>query len=556
MNTQLLLIARLKNQPRHSSDKSAMELLKQQAEDLYNTFKEGGKDIVRASGFNVVTDAVIKAYEKVNILEQQNRKLSESFGVNTMRAAQLSKSFDKLGISLNVNTDKLKVYAGELKKLFPGQAAYLANAGKFGEKIGKQAELMRNKLGLSAEVTEGYIRNQALLSSTSADNFENLENEISKYSASLRGTYEGAFKDITQAIGDLDAETAAVFGRNGKGLGNLSNAVLGAKKLGIELGKVLQVGTSFLDVESAIASEIELQILGAKELNVAEIQKARLQGDAELLTKELTNYLLANGEAMKNNNFLLTASAEALGFSNSELLSMYSQLKINGKLEEDLASTKADRQAEIQKVLDLENSKRAVKMTTLEEEIFLNNQLSESEKQLDKGQIAYAVDLNKTDQVDQVMKLANSVESSMNSALTLSTRVVDALNNSEVIEKLIGAGGFFSTVTDFINTIKNIPNTGAGPGYQVDRKQDVFIPAGGANTIISGPKGSFSLDPDDDIIAMPNARAALANRGGTDVTAIVDALKGMSFHVTNVFDGDKIQSRLSIRQGQRLNNIS
>jgi hypothetical protein len=125
-----------------------------------------------------------------------------------------------------------------------------------------------------------------------------------------------------------------------------------------------------------------------------------------------------------------------------------------------------------------------------------------------------------------------------------------------VIEKLIGAGGFFSTVTDFINTIKNIPNTGAGPGYQVDRKQDVFIPAGGANTIISGPKGSFSLDPDDDIIAMPNARAALANRGGTDVTAIVDALKGMSFHVTNVFDGDKIQSRLSIRQGQRLNNIS
>jgi hypothetical protein len=556
MNTQLRLIARLKTQPRHGSALSAMDLLKQQAEDLYNTFKEGGKDIVRASGFTQVTDAVINAYEKVNILEQQNRKLSESFGVNTMRAAQLSKSFDKLGISINVNTDKLKIYAGELKKLFPGQAAYLANAGKFGEKIGKQAELMRNKLGLSAEVTEGYIRNQALLSSTSADNFENLENEISKYSAGLRGTYEGAFKDITQAIGELDAETAAVFGRNGKGLGNLSNAVLGAKKLGIELGKVLQTGTSFLDVESAIGSEIELQILGAKDLNVAEIQKARLQGDAEKLTKELTDYLLANGEAMKNNNFLLTASAEALGFSNSELLTMYSQLKINGKLEDELASTKSDRQAEIQKALDLENSKRAVKMTTLEEEIFLNNQLSESEKQRDKSQQAYAADLNKTDQVDQVMKLANSVESSMNSALTLSTRVVDALNNSDVIEKLIGASGFFSTVSAFIDNIKNTPKT--GPGYQdlAIPKEDVFIPAGGSNTVVSGPKGSFSLDPDDDVIAMPNARNALANSRGGDASAIIAALQGMSFHVTNVFDGDRIQSSLSIRQGQKLNNIS
>jgi len=27
----------------------------------------------------------------------------------------------------------------------------------------------------------------------------------------------------------------------------------------------------------------------------------------------------------------------------------------------------------------------------------------------------------------------------------------------------------------------------------------------------------------------------------------------MSFHVTNTFDGDKIQSQLTIRQGQRLN---
>jgi hypothetical protein len=54
---------------------------------------------------------------------------------------------------------------------------------------------------------------------------------------------------------------------------------------------------------------------------------------------------------------------------------------------------------------------------------------------------------------------------------------------------------------------------------------------------------------------MPNARAALASNS-SDTSAIVAALQGMSFHVTNVFDGDKIQSNLSIRQGQALNNIN
>jgi hypothetical protein len=74
-----------------------------------------------------------------------------------MRAAQLSEQFDKVGISLGVNTDKLKTYAGELKKLFPGQAAYLAKAGEFGKTILKQAELLRNKLGLSSEITKDLL---------------------------------------------------------------------------------------------------------------------------------------------------------------------------------------------------------------------------------------------------------------------------------------------------------------------------------------------------------------------------------------------------------------
>jgi hypothetical protein len=580
MNNQIQLIAKLKTQPRQGSIPNAIDLLNTQAKELYKTFKDGGADVVRASGFALVGEAAMGAYEKVNVLEKQNRKLSESFGVSTMRAAQLSQGFDKLGISLGVNTDKLKIYAGELKKMFPGQAAYLANARGFGKEIMKQAELMQNKLGLSAEVTEGFIRNQALLSQKSTDNFDSLNEEIAKYSATLRGTYEGAFTDITEGIGNLDAETAAVFGR--QGIGNLSQAVLGAKKLGIELSKVLSTGTGFLDVEQAIGNEIELQMLGAKDLNISAIQQARLSGDGLALTKELTKYLEANGEEMKRNPYLLQKSAEALGFTNDELLKMYANLQQNGKLEEAAANTKLEQikienearraagkqamttkeeelflQKEIDAVLEKENARRraageAEFKSEVEREQFLADKRSEADKAEDKYQQEYANTIG--DQVEQVMKLAGEMDKSMAAAAGLATKVVTALNDSDLLKELMGAGGFLSTVSGFIGSLKT-GNT-AVPGMATDAvaKSDVFIPAGGASSIISGPKGSFSLDPDDDIIAMPNARNALANRGGGDTAAVIAALKGMAFHVTNVFDGDKIRSSLQIRQGQQLNN--
>ena len=587
MNNQIHLIARLKQQPRQGGGgDNAFTILTDQAKELYKQFAIGGQDIVRASGFNMLSDAVTTAYENVNILEKRNRKLSESFGVTTMRAAQLSEQFDKVGIKLGVNTDKLKIYAGELKKLFPGQAAYLAKAGAFGKTILKQAELLRNKLGLSADITEGFIRNQALLSTEGSKTFDTLNQEIAEYSYGLRGTYEGAFADITEGIGNLDAETAAVFGK--QGIGNLSKAVLDAKKLGVELSKVLATGTGFLDVEQAIGNEIELQILGAKNLNVAKIQEARLQGDGAALTQEITKYLEANGEAMKDNPFLLQKSAEALGFTNSELLEMYANLKQNNKLELETASGKEAREKEIEAAIAEENKQRMQgnhllkdadkiqKMSHAEEEQFLANKLSLLEQQNDKSQQAYAQSIldakdskgDSISQAEQVMKLAAGLSTSMDGALKASTNLVAALDSSTLVEALMGVGGLIGTLQTFLTSLKaGGKGTTGGPGETVnlnktDEAGDLFVPASGGN-VISGAFGSFELDPRDDILAMPNARDAISNQGsttsnittqgGTDTAALIAALQAMSFHVTNTFDGDKIQSQLTIRQGQRLN---
>ena len=550
MNDRSKLIARLKQQPRQGSN--ALDELQKAINSIYKSFETGGQDVVRASGFKALTDAVIGTYEKLNVLEQRNRKVAEGFGVSTGRAAQLSQKFDQLGISIGVNTDKLKQYAVELKKLFPGQAAYLANGGKFATQISKQAELLRNKLGLTGEQTEKFMKNQTLMVGASADGYKKMTADIAEYSKGLRGQYDGAFGDIMDSIANLDAETAAVFGKSG--VENLSKAALNAKKLGTELNKVLATGDNFLDVEQAISKELSLQLLGGKELNVDKIQQARLSGNAADLTEQLTTFLENNGELMKSNAYFLQDAAEATGFSKSELLEMYAQLQANNALELEGSKNKealAANQAEINALIERENKLRKARgekdMDTQEEEIFLADKRSEATKKQDKAQQKYAESLG-TDQVDRVLKLSETLDKTMTTALGSADKVISALSTSDFIKQLIGLGGTLSSFRELLNSMKT---STAGPG-ESEKVGDLFIPANGSS-IITGEYGSFTTTPGDDILAGPGIREA-TNGGST--AAVIAALSKMSFHVTNVFDGDKIKSSLEIRQGQTLNNIN
>ena len=128
---------------------------------------------------------------------------------------------------------------------------------------------------------------------------------------------------------------------------------------------------------------------------------------------------------------------------------------------------------------------------------------------------------------------------------------VTALKDSAVFKAIMGTMGVVSAVTNAKRDLTT-PSTGNSM-ITPEKAGDIFIPAGG-NNVISGPLGSFSLDPKDDVMALPNAREAIAS-GGSDSSALIAALQNMTFHVTNVFNGDKIQSNLTIRKGQTLNNI-
>ena len=533
MTNHTQLIIQLKQMPRQgASGLDAFDKFKDALADVFKVYKAGANDLMRQNVFEELTKSVQGAYETVNILEKRNRGLAESLGINTSRAAALGTEFDKMAVKLQVNADKLKQYAGELNKLIPGQTRFLKTSGGLGEKISKQMVEMRNNLKLSDEQYQQLLKNQTLFAKKQSDiagGMDAFESIITEAAAEYGHTFDGVEKAVTEAVAAMDSEAAARFSKMSNT--DFVKAVMGAKKLNIEMNKLLSIGDNFLDVESAIATELELQLLGAKALNVAKIQEAAYSGNALVLQEQLTNFIKENGEQLKENPILLEKSAAAFNMQKSELLDMYAAWQLNneaGKESGDII------QSNLGDTKDLK---------------------SESEKLQDAANLKLAQEvLSSTDNIQQkVLDISKEASEAQTKALDGAGKIVDALSKSDFIKTLQAGYLAYQTADAFISGVSGGTTQATVSNTLGETKNDLFIPANGGNTVISGPFGAFTMNPGDDILAAPNIREA-AGGGGTG--ALIAALSKMSFHVTNVFDGDKIKSQLEIRQGQTLNNIN
>lgn len=533
------LIARLKQQPRHGS---ALNDFNEAMKKSFALYEKGAADLMRENVFKILAKNIQDAYNEVNILEQRNRSLSDALKISTKRAAELGYALDKQGDALGINSAKLKQYASDLNKLIPGQTRFLSNQKGLGAKIAKQLDDMRNKLGLSADAYEQLLRNQTLFSKNGESveaGIENFNRLLQDAATSQGQSFEGVQAAVAEIVSGMDSATAARFSRQIKNApGDFIKSALAAKKLGLEMNKILAIGDNFLDVESAIATELELQLLGAKDLNVAEIQRAALAGDANALTQQLTKFLEANGELLKENPILLEKSAAAFNMQQSELLDTYAQMKLNNEVAsqaEDIAISTAQTNSDIRS-----------EETQLQDAAALQ----ETAALLAKYPTPEAM-------VKQVTDIATLAQNAQTAALSGASAIAETLSKSGFITTLKGAVSLYNNVTSLYDSMKpggatSIGTEVLGRGGATATGNDLFIPAGGSDTVISGPFGAFTMNPGDDILAAPGIREA----GGGGTSAVIAALSKMSFHVTNVFDGDKIKSSLEIRQGQTLNNIN
>ena len=134
-------------------------------------------------------------------------------------------------------------------------------------------------------------------------------------------------RKVISDINKLSSQTKLNFNGSTK---ELVGAVLNAKKLGLTLDQVSKIGSSLLDFESSISSQIEAELLTGRQINLEKARLFALNHDIAGLTEEINKQGITATKFTAMNVIQQEAIAKTLGMSASELGdSLYKQELIN-----------------------------------------------------------------------------------------------------------------------------------------------------------------------------------------------------------------------------------
>jgi hypothetical protein len=560
-NYQIELIKRLKQQPRHGQGISPITQVENALKQLFDVYKIGGDEIVKLNIFGKIATQINAVVTDLTILQDLNQGLSEDFNKNSNAAAKLGVAFDKMSGDMNINMQKAKGYAGEIRGVIGSQSKLYEGQTKLGKDLIRQNDQLRNRIGLTDQANQNLVTYGLSSAQFYRKSFGAAAEGLADVAGHLEETqgYTGAFADIAGEFETMSSTIRVTFGRIPE---NLGLAIAKAKKLGTTVDSLVESGKGMLDVSENYSKEIEFQILSGKKLTtlndenlMAEYQKAYLAKDANRMAELYAGFIQKYGEDLRDNVLLQETAGNIFGKTSDELFTAMENMAV---MQQEMAATgegsvtgffKAAAGDINKSLYDLEKIVKA-EDERAQAAIIADQNTSESIKTL--GDYS-----NEVSEIND--KLLVGSKAAMQGAGGLGTTAVNAMGG--IAGAVGGALRVGSIVTDVITSAVTNPGQlfTRDESNPILQKNDVFIPSS-AGTVVSGPFGSFALNAKDDILAMPGIGKAVGNVGGAGGesigTAVAAALKGMSFHVTNVFDGKKIRSSLQILEQSTLNNTN
>lgn len=559
-NYEIELINRLKRQPRHGNNITPITQVQDALNKLFQSYKVGGDEIVRLNIFGQIANQINQVVSDLTVLQDLNQGLAEDFNTNSDEAAKLGVAFDQMGKGMNINMQKAKKYAGEIRGVIGSQTKLYTQQTQLGKSITRQNDQLRNRLSITEQANENLVAYGLSSAEFYKKSFgaaaEGLA-DVSGYMEDAYG-YVGAFTDIADAFENISSTTRVTFGRIPEQLGL---AIAKAGKLGTTIDSLIGGAKGFLDIEQSIGNELEFQILSGEELTTlngenltAEMQKAVISKDANRIAELYAGFVEKYGEDLRDNVFLQEQAAATFGVQTDDLFTAMERM---AAMKQEVAATGEGSVTRFFKATADQIDKNA---HSLDEIVKKEEERSKAEEIADQNTaktIGTFGDYSAT--VETLNKnLVEGSKDAMEGAGALATKAIDAAGG--IVGMVGGAIRAGTVATDIVNSAIGNP----AQMFQRDESNpltkpvdDLFMPAS-AGTVISGPLGSFALNPKDDVLAAPGIGRSMSSAAGGDGigSAIAAALKGMSFHVTNVFDGQKIRSSLQILERSTLNNTN
>ena len=329
-----------------------------------------------------------------------------------------------------------------------------------------------------------------------------------------------------QILKDVANASAGISVSLGKNPEALAKAASQARRLGLELDKLDQIASSLLDFESSIENELSAQLLTGKAINMNKARELALTNDLAGLGEELFKNSADLNEFSKMNRIQQEAMAKAIGMSRDELARTAYLRALDAGMTEKQAAAAAK--------VGLEDMKR----------LEVQQQLEAAMQKISQALVGPAA------------VLAAMAESSW--ALYTAIALIGTVSLAKTIMSFAAMAGFATTTALALSFGAAAAAIAIGYGvvYAAQKnaenkakasiKDGMINPDGGL--MVSGPKGSIQLDPQDSIVAGTNltgqGQSAQSNR---ELISKIEELISAVKQGGDVFlDGNKVGTALTM----------
>jgi len=181
------------------------------------------------------------------------------------------------------------------------------------QNIASAAELM-NTMGMTAEAA-GQLALVSEINKTSVDGtLDTVVSQVNAYNRTNRTALNHG--QIVNDIAKASSETLASFAGQS---GELGKAAAVARRLGMELKELERIADSLLDFESSIENELQAQLLTGMDINLNKARELALTNQIGKMGEELFKNTVDVEKFSKMNRIAQEGLAKALGMSRQEL---------------------------------------------------------------------------------------------------------------------------------------------------------------------------------------------------------------------------------------------
>jgi len=275
------------------------------------------------SAFNFIVDIGKKVLSFITGWNSQVFEFAKNLGVGETQSRMMMNHFQEMALT----SGPLFLGVKGISEAFASMTESLGFIAPMNDEMLTTATLIQRQFGLTADHIQAINTISALSGKSFKDTFDTI-NAISK----VEGGRNRIMMTERQTMGQISKLSSLVL-MNFKGnIPALTEAVVRAKKLGVELNDIQGTTGQFLDFESSISKEFEAQMFTGEDLNLQQLRRLALAHDTKGMMEEIGRRIPTLDKWNNMNTLAQEAYAEALGMSSEKIAEIIQKQQIANRL--------------------------------------------------------------------------------------------------------------------------------------------------------------------------------------------------------------------------------